>query len=200
MQSRRYRLRLEFPVPCLSLASQCVSACCTSDSRSTSSCPLPSCDHLFWQFWPSVLLFLLLGGVSAHTRKHGARGFNGAVIHSPHPATFKVWRQRDSLPSVYMNHPVERCWEGVWGQSPCGQRFGFLPPLLCDLYGARSQDKSAAADLSWAILLSSLRDACATLYFVARQAAEKVGFRTKMAEPKCPGLKPLLTGLALCGG
>ena len=103
-QSRRYRLRPEFPAHGPLPASQCVSACCTWDSRSTSSCPLPSCDHLFWQFWPSVLLFLLLGGVSAHTRIHGARGFNGAVIHSPHPAILKAWRQRDSLASVYMNH------------------------------------------------------------------------------------------------
>jgi hypothetical protein len=34
-------------------------------------------------------VFLLLGGVSAHTRQPSARGFNGAVDHSPHPADLK---------------------------------------------------------------------------------------------------------------
>ena len=47
-------------------------------------------------------VFLLLGGVSAHTLKGTERGFNVAVLCSTLDAKRLHWRERDSLPSVYM--------------------------------------------------------------------------------------------------
>lgn len=51
-QNRRYRSLPVRRARDPSLVSQCASVCCTSGSRWTSSYPLLSCGHQFWQSWP----------------------------------------------------------------------------------------------------------------------------------------------------
>jgi hypothetical protein len=80
--SRRYTLLPEYRARGLSRASRSGSACCTWGSQSTWSCPLPSCDHLFLQFWPSGGCFSFVC-VSALTRNRTARGFDCAVVCLP---------------------------------------------------------------------------------------------------------------------